>query len=149
MHTRVRVRIRFIVEISNGRSAPASSGSSDTDDEKQASPRRRRSWRPVDPEIWARQGPPPTGLRRLAWMLRRVLSIFTHPMSAVLLAPVAIGWSVVLTLLLSFYIGGVSFFGLVFLTVWGMIAAGAGLRVRKKPATGETSRDGTFRSKER
>ncbi len=37
----------------------------------------------------------------------------------------------IMTLLLAFYLGGVSFFGPVFLAIWGLIAVGAVLAIEK------------------
>lgn len=76
----------------------------------------------MDPEIWARQqAEPVTGFGRVVLVLRHISGIFTHPFSAFLLGTVAIGWSVIATVLTAYYIGGVHFFGPVFLAIWAAI----------------------------
>ena len=53
--------------------------------------------------------------------MRGVAAIFTHPFSAFILGVMAISWSVTGTILAAYYIGGVRFFGPVFLGLWASI----------------------------
>src|SRR2546426_8409192 len=100
--------------------------SSEGDDENKSKGPRRKArfrglWRPVDPEIWAQQGERPEGIHRVAHVLRGFAATFTHPFSAFILGTLAIGWSVIGTILAAYYIGGVRFFGPVFLGLWAAI----------------------------
>src|SRR2546427_9568457 len=81
----------------------------------------RGSWRPVDKEIWAQRRERPKGIHRVVHVLRELGATFTHPFSAFILGTMAVGWSVIGTILAAYYIGGVRFFGPVFLGLWAAI----------------------------
>ena len=109
--------------------------SAEEDENKNKGPhwkaRLQGSWRPVNKEIWAQHGEPPEGLHRVVHVLRRLAATFTHPFSAFILGTMAIGWSVIGTILAAYYIGGVRFFGTVFLVLWGAIIATGILMIEK------------------
>ncbi len=108
----------------------SSPGSQDTGTEDKEPRRIAASWRPVDPKVWTRRGPPAKGLQRVSLSVQRVGSLLLHPVALPFLGFAGI-IGFVATFALAFYIGGPGLFGPVLLGIWS-IAAVLGVLIIEK-----------------
>jgi len=97
-----------------------SNSSTDDVEEEKKTPQLSQGWRPVDAEVWTRKDPPPRGLRKIKVFLDRIGSLLIEPIAMPFLALAGvIGFLASFTV--AYDIGGVRFFGLVMLGIWGSI----------------------------
>ena len=97
-----------------------SNSSTDDVEEEKKTPQLSQGWRPVDAEVWTRKDPPPHGLRKIKVFLDRIGSLLIEPIAMPFLALAGvIGFLASFTV--AYDIGGVRFFGLVMLGIWGSI----------------------------
>ncbi len=120
-----------------------SSNSSTDDAEDEKKPLQlSQGWRPVDAEVWTHREPRPHGLRKLKVFFDRMGSLLIEPIAMPFLALAGvIGF--LASFAVAYDIGGVRFFGLVMLGIWGSITA-FGILVLEKSGYSRNFREWDF-----
>src|SRR5712691_4281204 len=82
------------------------------------------SWRPVNSNIWSKKVAVPQGIQSkvIDTFIRRFLGIFSSAIFLVFVAAPLGGLGAYLTFYIAFLLGGIKFFGLYFVSIWGGIA---------------------------
>jgi hypothetical protein len=102
----------------------------DNSEEEKKIPQLAEGWRPVDAEVWTRRHPPAHGLRRIKGLFDRMGSMLIEPIAMPFLA---LGGVIAFlgSFAVAYNLGGVRFFGLIMLGIWGSVTVLAILILEK------------------